>query len=133
MSVLSQCIECCKFSHQKFCEECYRRLEEKLKTYENLCAIHPGGDCLQCKSFANGHRDEVTRLEQKLKTLIYGLPHVVEGRNLAVPSDAEYVKWEPVAMFKYKLDAESYIKLQGEINGECGLVDQLQVRMKEES
>ena len=73
MSVLTQCIECCKFSHQKFCEECYRRLEldrdelkAKVDGYEKLCAIHPGGDCLQCKSFANGHRDEISRLQQKL-------------------------------------------------------------------
>lgn len=42
-------------------------LKAKVEGFEKLCAIHPGGDCLQCKSFANGHRDEFWRLQLKLK------------------------------------------------------------------
>lgn len=60
-----------------------------------------------------------------------GLNHVVEGRTLAVPADAQFVAWEPVAAFRHADDAAAYLKRQGEINGESCLMDQLQVRMKE--
>lgn len=53
--------------------------------------------------------------------------YMVEGCTRAT-YDEPYV-WEPIAYFRYKGDAENFIRMQGNINGESALVDQMEVRL----
>lgn len=65
-----------------------------------------------------------------MRRRISDLPFVVEGRYLAVPSDAEVVKHEPVARFKDERWARAFIRFVNESNAEEAMVDRLHVRLK---
>lgn len=58
------------------------------------------------------------------------LPYTVEGRCLAVPSDASLRNWEPIARFKNEGDAKMFMRAISDRNGEEAMIDRVHTRLK---
>ena len=58
------------------------------------------------------------------------LPWTVEGRCLAVPSDADCTRFEPIARFKSEGDAKMFIRAVNDRNGEEARIDRVHTRLK---
>lgn len=59
------------------------------------------------------------------------LVYVVEGCHRAVFDDP--YNWKPVAAFRYRSDADRYIRYWQDVNRESALIDQMEVRLQNSS
>jgi hypothetical protein len=58
------------------------------------------------------------------------LPWTVEGRCLAVPSDADCTPFEPIARFKHEGDAKMFMMAVNDRNGEEASIDRVHTCLK---